>query len=209
MRRLLATAFVPVFAGSLLAGPLLAGLVAAEPGAAEPGAAEPVDDPRIVVELPPRIADELRAEMRAHMADLDALVGAVAAGDFADAAEIAATRMRMGHRLDERLAEAGYSEAEIEAFREALKAQGWEPGRGFGGAGPASGIAGATGPGRYVPDDFRAMGRTFHEAAREFAATARAVGEPPGVEDYENVLVALQFVTATCNACHATYRLAR
>jgi len=170
---------------------------------------EPVDDPRRVIELPPAVADQLRAEMRDHMDNLDDLVGAVAAGDFADAAEIARTRMRMGHRLDERLADAGYSKTEIEAFRQALKQQGWEPGRGFGGAGPASGIAGAMGPGRYVPDEFRAMGRTFHQAAQDFAATADTVGEPPTVEDYENVLSALQFVTSTCRSCHATWRLAR
>jgi len=171
--------------------------------------AEPVDDPRRVIELPPAVADQLRAEMRDHMDNLDDLVGAVAAGDFADAAEIARTRMRMGHRLDERLADAGYSKTEIEAFRQALRQQGWEPGRGFGGAGPASGIAGAMGPGRYVPDEFRAMGRTFHQAAQDFAATADTVGEPPTVEDYENVLSALQFVTSTCRSCHATWRLAR
>jgi len=170
---------------------------------------EPVDDPRRVIELPPAVADQLRAEMRDHMDNLDDLVGAVAAGDFADAAEIARTRMRMGHRLDERLADAGYSKTEIEAFRQALKQQGWEPGRGFGGAGPASGIAGAMGPGRYVPDEFRAMGRTFHQAAQDFAATADTVGEPPTVEDYENVLSALQFVTSTCRSCHATWRLTR
>jgi len=171
--------------------------------------AEPVNDPRRVIELPPAVADQLRAEMRDHMDNLDDLVGAVAAGDFADAAEIARTRMRMGHRLDERLADAGYSKTEIEAFRQALRQQGWEPGRGFGGAGPASGIAGAMGPGRYVPDEFRAMGRTFHQAAQDFAATADTVGEPPTVEDYENVLSALQFVTSTCRSCHATWRLTR
>jgi len=171
--------------------------------------AEPVNDPRRVIELPPAVADQLRAEMRDHMDNLDDLVGAVAAGDFADAAEIARTRMRMGHRLDERLADAGYSKTEIEAFRRALRQQGWEPGRGFGGAGPASGIAGAMGPGRYVPDEFRAMGRTFHQAAQDFAATADTVGEPPTVEDYENVLSALQFVTSTCRSCHATWRLTR
>ena len=171
--------------------------------------AQPADDPRRVIELPPAVASELRAEMRDHMDTLDALVGAVAMGEFDRAAEIAETRMRMGHRLDERLAAQGYSEAEIEAFRETLKERGWEPGRGLRGEGPASGIAGGMGPGRFVPDDFRAMGRTFHQAAQEFAATARDVGDAPTVADYEEVLAAMQFVTATCRSCHATYRLAR
>jgi len=196
MHRVLAAVAVFVVAAFALLTAALAG-------------AEPVDDPRRVIELPPAVADQLRAEMRDHMDNLDDLVGAVAAGDFADAAEIARTRMRMGHRLDERLADAGYSKTEIEAFRQALRQQGWEPGRGFGGAGPASGIAGAMGPGRYVPDEFRAMGRTFHQAAQDFAATADTVGEPPTVEDYENVLSALQFVTSTCRSCHATWRLTR
>jgi len=171
--------------------------------------AQPSEDPRRVIELPAAVADELRAEMRNHMDTLDELVGAVAMGEFDRAADIARTRMRMGHRLDERLQAAGYSDEEIREFREALKAQGWEPGRGLRGEGPASGIAGGMGPGRFVPDDFRAMGQTFHEAAQEFAATARDVGEPPTVTDYENVLSAMQFVTSTCRSCHATYRLAR
>jgi hypothetical protein len=171
--------------------------------------AQPLEDPRRVIDLPPRVAEQLRAEMRDHMDTLDALVGAVAFGEFARAAKIAESRMRMGHRLDARLRERGYSEAEIEAFREELNQQGWEPGRGFGGAGPASGVAGGMGPGRFVPDDFRDMGQTFHQAAEEFAATARDVGDPPTVADYENVLAAMQFVTSTCRSCHATFRLER
>jgi hypothetical protein len=177
--------------------------------AAGAGHAQPSEDPRRVIELPPEVAAQLRAEMRDHMDTLDELVGAVATGGFDRAAEIADTRMQMGHRLNERLQAAGYSDAEIRAFREAMKAQGWEPGRGLRGEGPASGVAGGTGPGRFVPDDFRAMGQAFHQAAREFAATAREVGDPPTVADYENVLSALQFVTSTCRSCHATYRLAR
>lgn len=204
MRRLAA---VPATA-ALAIVTLVAGLLAA--GLAPTRAADtPGEDPRRVIELPAEVAEQLRAEMRDHMDTLDELVGAVAFGEFDRAADIARTRMRMGHRLDERLKAQGYAEDEIRQFRQALKAQGWEPGRGFGGAGPASGVAGTTGPGRYVPDDFRAMGRTFHQAAQEFAATADAVGDPPTVEDYENVLSAMQFVTSTCRSCHATYRLAR
>jgi hypothetical protein len=171
--------------------------------------AQPSEDPRRVIELPPAVAEQLRAEMRNHMDTLDELVGAVAMGEFDRAADIARTRMRMGHRLDERLRAAGYSDEEIREFREALREQGWAPGRGLRGEGPASGVAGGMGPGRFVPDDFRAMGQTFHQAAQEFAATAREVGNPPTVADYENVLAALQFVTSTCRSCHATYRLAR
>lgn len=171
--------------------------------------AQPSEDPRQVIELPAAVAEQLRAEMRNHMDTLDELVGAVAFGEFDRAADIAESRMRMGHRLDERLREAGYSEEEIREFRQALTEQGWEPGRGLRGEGPASGVAGGMGPGRFVPDDFRAMGQTFHQAAQEFAATARQVGDQPTVADYENVLSAMQFVTSTCRSCHATYRLAR
>jgi hypothetical protein len=171
--------------------------------------AQPSEDPRQVIALPPAVAEQLRAEMRNHMDTLDELVGAVAFGEFDRAADIAETRMRMGHRLDERLRAAGYSEEEIRAFRQALREQGWAPGRGLRGEGAASGVAGGMGPGRFVPDDFRVMGQTFHEAAQEFAASARHVGDPPTVADYENVLAALQFVTSTCRSCHATYRLAR
>lgn len=180
------------------------GLVIAAPGAAE------VEDTRMVVEVPAEIAQEIRAEMRRHMDTLDDVMAALAAGDFEEAATIAELRMDFGHRVWERMAAAGKSEAEILALRERLRELGVGPGRGRGqgqaqGQGGGMGMGGG-GPGRFLPDDFRAMGQVFHAAAREFAATARAVDDPPTAAQYADVLGALQFVTSTCRSCHATWR---
>jgi hypothetical protein len=67
-----------------------------------------------VIELPPRVAEQLRAEMRDPMDTFDAGVGAVAFGEFDRAADIAETRTRMGHRLDERLRERGFGVTPID-----------------------------------------------------------------------------------------------
>ncbi len=145
------------------------------------------------------IADKILTEMRQHMDTLDDVVAALAAGDFPEAAEIAETRMDFGHRMGEPMAAAGASPEEIRARRERMRELGWEPGQGWG-------RTGGMGPGRFLPEDFRAMGQVFHEAAQEFATTARAVGDPPASEDYADVIGALQFVTSTCRSCHATWR---
>lgn len=174
------------------------GLVIAAPGTAQ------VEDTRMVVEVPGEIAREIRAEMRQHMDTLDDVMAALAAGDFEEAAAIAELRMDFGHRVWERMAAEGASEAEILALRERLRELGIGPGQGRG-QGGGMGMGGG-GPGRFLPDDFRAMGQVFHEAAQEFAATARAVDDPPTAEQYADVLSALQFVTSTCRSCHATWR---
>jgi len=126
-------------------------------------AAGQTSDDRMVVEVPPMIADQILTEMRQHMDTLDDVMAALAAGDFLEAAEIAETRMDFGHRMGERMAAAGASPEEIRAMRERMRELGWEPGQGQG-----------MGPGRFLPEDFRAMGQVFHEAAQDFAATARA-----------------------------------
>jgi hypothetical protein len=55
------------------------------------------------------------------------------------------------------------------------------------------------GPGRYMPDAMRGIGLTMHDAASEFANTARS-------GDQAKAYAALQQVTANCVACHAAYR---
>jgi len=55
-------------------------------------------------------------------------------------------------------------------------------------------------PGRFMPPDMHAMGRNLHFAASDFAKVARA-------GDTVKALAALQPVTATCVACHMSYRI--
>lgn len=164
-----------------------------------PTAAHAADD-RLLVEVPPAIRDDLMAEMRKHMDSLDDVVKALAAGDLDEAAAIAELRMDMGHRVWERMAAEGATDAEIHELRERMRALGTGPSRG-------QGVGGGKGPGRLMPDDFRAMGAVFHEAAQAFAATARDTSDPPTADDYARVLGALRHVTSTCRSCHTHWRV--
>ncbi len=160
-------------------------------------------DDRLVVSLPADVREGFRAEMRDHMDSLDDLLMALAAGDFAGAADIAELRMDFGHRMSQTLLESGLTAEQVRAFNERRRAAGWQPGQGAGAGGGGQG----GGFGRYLPDEFRAMGMTMHEAAQVFAASARAVDGPADAATYAQVLGDLQFVTSTCRSCHATFRI--
>lgn len=58
---------------------------------------------------------------------------------------------------------------------------------------------GLGGPGRHMPDSMRQIGLSMHEAATNFAAVA-------ATEDLVASLKALHELTATCVACHMSYR---
>jgi hypothetical protein len=55
-------------------------------------------------------------------------------------------------------------------------------------------------PGRFMPPDMHTLGRSLHFAATDFAKVART-------GDTVKALAALQPVTATCVACHMSYRI--
>ncbi len=165
------------------------------------------EDPRTPVSLPPDVMARFLAEMRSHMVHLDDLVTALAEEDFAQAARIADIHMTFGHHRWAAMAEAGASDAEIAAakarFKERREAQGGQQGGGMHGGGMGMG----PGFGRHMPEDFRAMGAMFHEAAESFAATARSVATPAAPADYRAVLAALQQVTTACRSCHDAFRV--
>ncbi len=56
------------------------------------------------------------------------------------------------------------------------------------------------GPGRFMPDEMRAIGMGMHNSASEFAKIARK-------GDRAAAYNALESVTGACVACHAGYRL--
>lgn len=56
------------------------------------------------------------------------------------------------------------------------------------------------GPGRFMPNEMRAVGIGMHKAASEFAEVAKK-------GDREAAYKALESVTGACVACHAGYRL--
>ena len=55
-------------------------------------------------------------------------------------------------------------------------------------------------PGRYLPDAMHALGRQSHRNGSELAEALKA-GDRPRID------AALRDVTATCVACHSTYRI--
>lgn len=55
-------------------------------------------------------------------------------------------------------------------------------------------------PGRFMPQEMHAQGRSLHFAATDFAKAART-------GDAGKALAALPNVTATCVSCHMTYRI--
>lgn len=170
------------------------------------------EDPRAAVALPAAVAAAFLAEMRTHMANLDDVMAALAEEDFKGAASIAELQMTQGHHRWAAMAEQGASEAEIAAAKERFKARREARGSGSGqgkGMDQGRGMGGGMGPGfgRYMPEDFRAMGEVFHEAAEGFAATARAASSPATAADYRAVLEGLQEVTMACRACHDAYKV--
>ena len=192
------------FASRLGASALALGLVAASILAVPARAA----DEREVVTLPPEVKDAFLTEMRDHMTNLNDIVSALTEGDFRQAADIADLRMDFGHRMWGALEQQGMSAEEILAMKARMKAAGMAQGQGRGqGGGQGMGGGRGHGMGRHMPPEFRAMGRAFHEAAGDFAAAARAAGEPPGLADYESVMDGLQSLTANCLGCHETYRI--
>ena len=181
-------------------------------------------DERQEIQLPPQIRDQLLAEMRGHLANLDDLATALASGDFAAAAEIAEIRMSAGHRMLENMTAMGASPEQIEAMRQhrmqmmqqmgmgGMGMGGMGMGRmGMGGMGMGMGGMGmgmgGMGMGRFMPEEFRALGMGFHAAADEFAKTARAVSTPPTVADYQAVMSALGAVTTACRGCHDAFKV--
>lgn len=160
------------------------------------------DDPRTVVSLPPEVGAGFLAEMRSHMANLDDIIAALAEDDFAAAARVADIHMTFGHRRWIAMAEGGATEEEIASakarFEQMRKSHAGQR-RGGMGMGP--------GFGRFMPEDFRAMGALFHEAAASFAETARSVAAAASPADHRAVLGALQEITTACRACHDAFRV--
>lgn len=120
------------------------------------------EDPRAAIRLPAEVKASFLEEMRGHMDALDAVIGAIAAGDLKGAA---------------------------------AEARG------------SLGIGSGKGHGRFMPQEFRAMGMAMHRAALDFADVAAAVGTPPSAAEWTRLIGALQGVSTNCRGCHATFRI--
>ena len=151
------------------------------------GAAQPADhmtmapDTRTAVEFPSHMKDHMLANMRGHLAALQGIVAALAAGDAPAAGKIASERLGV----------------ESPGAAACVK--------------PAANMSPAPGThdmaammAKFMPEPMRAMGLAMHESASAFAVAAAKT--PPG-GDPRPALEALAQVTRNCVACHAAYRL--
>lgn len=180
----------------------VAGCVVFVPAAAQAA------DPRRVVELSAEVADAFLEEMRDHMRTLDDIMMALADADFKEVATIADLRLDFGHAMWQSMADQGVDPDQILAMKQAMRERGFGPGQGQGqrqGGGPGAG--GGRGMGRFMPDDFRAMGQGFHAAGAELADVARDMPADPAPTDYARILEAVRAVTAQCRACHDVFRV--
>ena len=105
------------------------------------------------------------------------------------------------------MAERGAAEEEI-AEAKARFQERRDDQSGGGSSGMGRGMGMGPGFGRYMPEDFRAMGALFHDAAAAFAETAGSVAPPATSDDYETDLDGLRGVTTACRGCHEAYRVA-
>lgn len=150
---------------------------------------------RTIVNVPPEIREMFLEEMRTHLDNLNEITYALSAGDFSGAAYVAENKMGVGHSIREIMMEKGVPEHEIKAFIQKMRKKhgdGEHPGQGMG---------------RYMPAEFRELGRSFHQAAEDFAEVAKNVPEKPDVEDYQRVFSALSEVVDMCSACHSAYTI--
>ncbi|TVQ31458.1 MAG: hypothetical protein EA356_14245 [Geminicoccaceae bacterium] len=132
------------------------------------------------IELPPAAEAIFRAQMLTHIVSLDAILTALAAGNYAAAAAV----------VDGGMGIARGGGIDLSGRTEADGAPG--PGLGYG---------------QYMPTGFLERGERFHEAANDFANLARSLPTAPSADDYRTVLGALADVTAQCAACHDSYRV--
>ncbi len=180
-------------------------------------------DDRELIKIPDEAQKALLTEMRSLLENLNELLGAVAEGDFKEVARISDFKLGFGHARWQRMKEAGYSQADIQAQIDRMlamraanggklseeqihgKGMGMGMGRGMGGGGGDS-IFGR-GVGRFMPDEVRALGQQLHGSAAVISVAAKKAGSKPIVEDYKTVIGGIEEMTAVCAACHASYKI--
>lgn len=125
------------------------------------------------VELPPDAKAIFMAQMLGHVVSLDAIVTAIAEGDFDAAAGVARQEMGVPREGGD---DAAQSADDV--------------------LGPGLGL------GEYLPDDFKAIGVRFHEAANRFAEVAAGMPAEPSTADHRALIGALAGITHQCRDCH-------
>jgi len=152
-------------------------------------------DDRQVIMVPDAVKSVFLTEMRTHLDSLNEISYALSAGDFVGAGDIAERKMGFGHSVREVMTQQGHSPEEIEQMLTRLRASNSEidhPGRGMG---------------RFMPDEVRQLGRSYHDAAENFAKIAKNVTNPATTDDYQRVFSAFSEIIDVCSACHSSYRV--
>ncbi len=180
-------------------------------------------DPRTYVELPPEIRARFLATMRGFMQTLDKVSGALAEGNFAEAARIAEDEMGPAHEMMKKLKKMQATPQQVaeikkrarERFAQVVAESGDKVRPGIGRIAmqvlgkPLPGMKEhkRTAIGPHLPAAMHRMGIQLHLNAADFADVARKVGKQPTVEDYRKVLSAYQEITGMCVACHDAWRV--
>jgi hypothetical protein len=152
-----------------------------EAPAGEHGSADvPSADGRKLINVPPQMRMHMLSNMRDHVATLDGILHALAAGNYHDASELASERLGLdspsGAACKPKAANAS---ATTHGSMDEMMAL-------------------------YMPEQMRAIGLAMHTSASEFAAVA---SREASTRDAKAAVEALSRVTENCVSCHSSYRL--
>lgn len=153
----------------------MAGLALATAGGAATAEQPPTRQP---IEMPADAEAIFRAQMLGHIVSLDAMMQALARGDYERAAQVA--------------------EREIVPARE----QGVDAsGRPAADGAPTEGVGIAA----HVPERFLEIAADFHAAGERFAMRARSMPTSPSDVEHRALYAAFADVTAQCRTCHDSF----
>lgn len=144
------------------------------------GGAATVEQPptRQPIEMPAEVEAIFRAQMLGHVVSLDAMMQALAKGNYERAAQVA--------------------EAEIVPARE----QGADAsGAARTGEAPSEGVGIAA----HAPPRFMEIAADFHAAGERFAMRARSMPASPSDVEHRALYAAFADVTAQCRTCHDSF----
>jgi hypothetical protein len=141
------------------------------------------EDAREAVDFPAPMRQHMLANMRGHLQALSAILSAMAAGKYVEAADIADEKLGLG----------------------SPGAQGCQPGDDKPTAVPMQGGMDMDNMmGQFMPAGMRKAGLAMHQSASDFATVARKGIDAGGAGPASAALAQL---TQQCVACHAAYRL--
>jgi hypothetical protein len=141
------------------------------------------DDGRQAVDFPPEMRQHILSNMRDHLNAVSEILAAMSSGSYADAAQIAKTRLGMDSPAAEACKAPGAPSASSRMSQPMNMHQMMA---------------------QFMPDGMRKAGLAMHQSASDFAVEAVKAGTSG---DAKPAYAALARVTQRCTACHAAYRV--